>query len=41
MYVDMWVDLLKQLHVDEKYHYLSMEGLDGLFRVYWGVQEPY
>ena len=32
MCVDMWVDLLKQLLLDEKYHHPAMEDLVGLFR---------
>ena len=30
MYVDMWMDLLKRLPLDEKYHHPAMEGLVGL-----------
>jgi hypothetical protein len=42
MYVDMWMDLLKRLPLDEKYHHMAMKGFVGLFRVSWGagVQEP-
>ena len=32
MYVDTWMDLLKQLPLDEKYRHPAMEGLVGLFR---------
>ena len=40
--MDMWMDLLKQSPLDEKYHHLPMEGLADLFRVSWGgTQEPY
>ena len=35
------MDLLKQSFLDEKYRHLAMEGLASLFRVSWGVQEPY
>ena len=35
MYVDMWMELLKWLSLDEKYHHPAMEGLAGLFRVSW------
>ena len=43
MHVDMWMDLLKQLPLDEKYCQPAMEGLAGLFRVLvgGGVQKPY
>ena len=41
IYVHMWMDLLKRLLLDEKYHHPAMKGLVGLFRVLWGVQEPY
>ena len=33
MYVDMWMDLLKQSPLDEKVHHPTMKGLAGLFRV--------
>jgi hypothetical protein len=41
MYVDMWMDLLKQSPLDEKSRHPAMEGLAGLFRISWGVQELY
>ena len=37
----MWIDLLKRSPLDEKYHHLAIKGLAGLFKVSWGVQEPY
>ena len=33
MCVDMWMDLLKQSPLDEKYHHPAMEGLASLLRV--------
>ena len=41
MYVDMWMELLKWLPLNEKFCHPAMEGLAGLFRVSWGIQEPY
>ena len=41
MYVDMWKDLLILSPLNEKYRNLAMEGLADLFRVSWGVHEPY
>ena len=34
MYVDMWMDLLKQWPLDENYRHLTMQGLVGLLKVY-------
>ena len=38
MYVNMWMDLLKQSSLDEKYRHPVMEGLAGLFRVSVGFK---
>ena len=38
--MDMWMDLLKLSPLDVKYCHPEMEGLVGIFRVSWGVQEP-
>ena len=39
--MDMWIDLLKQSPLDEKYLHPTLKGMIGLLRVSWGVQEPY
>ena len=41
MYVNVWMNLLKRSPSNEKYRHMAMEELDGLFRVSWGVREPY
>ena len=35
------MDSLKRSPLDEKYRHHAMEGLAGLLRVSWGVQESY